>query len=126
MLPEHLPAIAVQDEKPPIHTSARPARAPTRIGLPTVTPYRTWGWVCCEIRATLRAALANAISSALGTPLDWPEAKKVAGQVRSWGIEVRSVTTPGGLRTDVIDSNYSLSGAMLKARRGMPFFGEIR
>ncbi|OAL48923.1 glutamate-cysteine ligase [Pyrenochaeta sp. DS3sAY3a] len=24
---------------------------------------------------------------ALGTPLDWPEAKKVAGQVRSWGIE---------------------------------------
>ncbi|CBX98644.1 predicted protein [Plenodomus lingam JN3] len=25
---------------------------------------------------------------ALGTPLDWPEAKKVADQVRSWGIEV--------------------------------------
>ncbi|KAK8188850.1 glutamate-cysteine ligase-domain-containing protein [Phyllosticta capitalensis] len=24
---------------------------------------------------------------ALGTPLDWPEAKKVAGQVREWGIE---------------------------------------
>ncbi|KAL6711414.1 glutamate--cysteine ligase [Coniothyrium glycines] len=24
---------------------------------------------------------------ALGTPLDWPEAKKVAGQVRSWGIQ---------------------------------------
>lgn len=24
---------------------------------------------------------------ALGTPLDWPEAKKVADQVRSWGIE---------------------------------------
>jgi len=24
---------------------------------------------------------------ALGTPLDWPDAKKVAGQVRSWGIE---------------------------------------
>ncbi|KAF2851639.1 GCS-domain-containing protein [Plenodomus tracheiphilus IPT5] len=25
--------------------------------------------------------------SALGTPLDWPEAKEVADQVRSWGIE---------------------------------------
>ncbi|KAF4314145.1 Glutamate-cysteine ligase catalytic subunit [Botryosphaeria dothidea] len=24
---------------------------------------------------------------ALGTPLDWPDAKKVAGQVREWGIE---------------------------------------
>jgi hypothetical protein len=27
--------------------------------------------------------------SALGTPLEWPEAKKVAGKVREWGIEVR-------------------------------------
>ncbi|CAN9209247.1 unnamed protein product [Alternaria alternata] len=88
VLPEHLPAIAVQNQKPPIHTSARPARAPIRIGLPTATPYRTnLGWVYCEIRATSLAALANIISSALGTPLDWPEAKKVAGQVRSWGIE---------------------------------------
>jgi len=26
--------------------------------------------------------------SAVGTPLDWPEAKKVAGHVREWGIEV--------------------------------------
>ena len=26
---------------------------------------------------------------ALGTPLAWPEAKKSAGQVREWGIEVR-------------------------------------
>ena len=94
MLPEHLPAIAVQDEKPPIHTSARPARAPTRIGLPTATPYRAWTWVCCEIRATLLAALTNVISSALGTPLDWPDAKKVAGQVRSWGIEVGLVERP--------------------------------
>lgn len=24
---------------------------------------------------------------AVGTPLDWPEAKKVAGHVREWGIE---------------------------------------
>jgi glutamate--cysteine ligase catalytic subunit len=29
---------------------------------------------------------------ALGTPLAWPEAKKVAGQVREWGIEVRVPT----------------------------------
>jgi len=27
------------------------------------------------------------LCSALGTPLDWPEAKKNAGQVREWGIE---------------------------------------
>jgi len=27
---------------------------------------------------------------ALGTPLDWPEAKKVASHVREWGIEVRN------------------------------------
>lgn len=26
--------------------------------------------------------------SAVGTPLEWPEAKKVAGHVREWGIEV--------------------------------------
>lgn len=36
----------------------------------------------------LPAPLANRLSSALGTPLDWPEAEKVAGQVRAWGIEV--------------------------------------
>jgi glutamate--cysteine ligase catalytic subunit len=42
----------------------------------------------------LLAALANVISSALGTPLDWPDAKKVAGQVRSWGIEVGLVERP--------------------------------
>ncbi|KAF2628458.1 hypothetical protein BU25DRAFT_339139, partial [Macroventuria anomochaeta] len=24
---------------------------------------------------------------AIGTPLEWPEAKKVASHVRSWGIE---------------------------------------
>lgn len=29
------------------------------------------------------------MSSAVGTPLDWPEAKKVADHVRQWGIEVR-------------------------------------
>ncbi|KAH7132260.1 glutamate-cysteine ligase, partial [Dendryphion nanum] len=30
---------------------------------------------------------ANLLTSAIGTPLEWPEAKKVAGHVRSWGIE---------------------------------------
>lgn len=30
----------------------------------------------------------NRTGSALGTPLAWPEAKKRAGQVREWGIEV--------------------------------------
>lgn len=33
--------------------------------------------------------LTAPICRALGTPLAWPEAKKVAGQVREWGIEVR-------------------------------------
>lgn len=30
---------------------------------------------------------AFALNRALGTPLEWPEAKKVASQVREWGIE---------------------------------------
>ena len=30
--------------------------------------------------------------SALGTPLDWPEAKKKADHVRGWGIEVGQVS----------------------------------
>lgn len=34
------------------------------------------------------------MSRALGTPLDWPEAKKAADQVRSWGIEVRMPWDP--------------------------------
>lgn len=29
------------------------------------------------------------VRRALGTPLDWPEAKKNANHVREWGIEVR-------------------------------------
>ena len=31
-------------------------------------------------------------SRAVGTPLDWPEAKKVASHVRSWGIEVQHIS----------------------------------
>lgn len=29
----------------------------------------------------------NVVNRALGTPLDWPEAKKNANHVRQWGIE---------------------------------------
>ncbi|KNG45460.1 glutamate-cysteine ligase [Stemphylium lycopersici] len=64
-------------------TSSNLRPKPMEHGSPTMT----WEWVCCEIRAMPLAVLANAISSALGTPLDWPDAKKAADQVRSWGIE---------------------------------------
>ncbi|KAF2746241.1 GCS-domain-containing protein [Sporormia fimetaria CBS 119925] len=37
---------------------------------------------------SLRSRLAEGSSAtAVGTPLEWPEAKKVAGHVRAWGIE---------------------------------------
>ena len=42
------------------------------------------------IQLQCAAYLANKSAlRALGTPLAWPEAKKSAGQVREWGIEVR-------------------------------------
>ena len=31
-------------------------------------------------------------ASALGTPLEWPQAKQAADQVREWGIEVTEVS----------------------------------
>jgi hypothetical protein len=82
VLPEYFPAIAVQVQRPPIHTTSRAA------------PCCNLAWACDRdgfaVRCTSaqRAALANRISSAIGTPLEWPEAKKVASHVRSWGIEV--------------------------------------
>jgi hypothetical protein len=36
----------------------------------------------------------------VGTPLEWPEAKKVAGHVREWGIEVCQ-TDPEKKRGDI-------------------------
>jgi hypothetical protein len=80
--PDYFPAIA---QRPPIHTTFRAARAPTRFDQSLVCD---WGWVCCETQLTRLAVLANRISRAIGTPLEWPEAKKVASHVRSWGIEV--------------------------------------
>jgi hypothetical protein len=49
-------------------------------------------WVSCKGNHCPRSdhhTLITPIYRALGTPLAWPEAKKVAGQVREWGIEVR-------------------------------------
>jgi hypothetical protein len=79
---DYFPAIAQQ---PPIHTTSRAARAPTRLDQNLVCD---WGWVCCETHIARLVVLANPISRAIGTPLEWPEAKKVASHVRSWGIEV--------------------------------------
>jgi hypothetical protein len=44
--------------------------------------------VCAITTGKLYRALADeTTSSALGTPLEWPEAKKNAHHVRAWGIE---------------------------------------
>lgn len=46
-------------------------------------------WAYCETGSVRVLDVTNRCPCrALGTPLDWPEAKKVAGQVREWGIEV--------------------------------------
>jgi len=37
------------------------------------------------------------IRRALGTPLDWPEARKNAQQVREWGVQVRILAYEGGV-----------------------------
>jgi hypothetical protein len=45
------------------------------------------------------------VYSALGTPLDWEDAKKNAQQVREWGIQVRIpglVRLNAGGRTDLV------------------------
>jgi hypothetical protein len=65
-------------------------------------------------------------SSALGTPLEWPEAKKVADQVRSWGIEVCDCIRRASGEADMRGSNSLLSGETRKGRRGMPFCGVMR
>jgi hypothetical protein len=82
VLPENFPAIA---QRPPIHTTSRAVCALIR---PVLHPACDSGWVCCETLFIRLVVLANRISSAIGTPLEWPEAKKVASHVRSWGIEV--------------------------------------
>lgn len=67
---------------------------------------------------------------AVGTPLDWPEAKKVAGHVREWGIEVRrakhAIASRVNAPADDLCSNYWLSGSEPKARREMLYSGETR
>lgn len=47
----------------------------------------------------IRRRISDTQTRALGTPLAWPEAKKVAGQVREWGIEVGHNSTRNGERT---------------------------
>lgn len=82
MLPEDFPAITVQVWKAPIHTTFRAVRATAR--LETIVT----GDGSAVRHIAHCAVLANRIPSAIGTPLEWPEAKKVASHVRSWGIEV--------------------------------------
>jgi len=66
------------------------------------------------------------VSSALGTPLEWPEAKKVADQVRNWGIEVSPRHLRAGIRVDVSCSNSLLSGGTPKGKRGTHCSGATR
>jgi hypothetical protein len=73
--------------------------------------------------------LLTGANSAIGTPLDWPEAKDVAAHVRSWGIEVcllPMVPLSDGLVVIMYRSNYLPFGATQRARREMRFFGETR
>jgi hypothetical protein len=51
------------------------------MSLRLLPPARLWR------RITLHT-LTKIIHSALGTPLEWPDAKKNAVHVRNWGIEV--------------------------------------
>ena len=63
---------------------------------------------------------------ALGTPLDWPEAKKNADHVREWGIKVWRVLTLllDGILTS--KSNYFRSGTRQRASRRMRCSGVTR
>lgn len=71
-------------------------------------------------------------SRALGTALEWPEAKKKAGQVRQWGIEVcrlcsiRLDRQRNNLEVSDLISNYLPIGAGHEAKNAMPFFGATR
>jgi hypothetical protein len=118
--PDYFPAIAL---RPPIHTTFRAARAPTRFDQSLVCD---WGWVCCETHITRLAVLANRISRAIGTPLEWPEAKKVASHVRSWGIEVCTPMISSRSCSNGSGSNYLQYGAMPKAKRETHFCGGTR
>lgn len=63
----------------------------------------------------------------MGTPLEWPEVKKVASNVRDWGIEVRLVAKSGFRSvSDLVHSNCLPSGPMPKARNEMRYCGEMR
>lgn len=52
-------------------------------------------WVCCTLThlfsalVTSTSANFESLRRALGTALEWPDAKQRAHQVREWGIEVR-------------------------------------
>jgi len=76
--------------------------------------------------------LLISICRALGTALEWPEAKKKAGQVREWGIEVcsriRYVSATSGLRllTCGSISNYLPIGAEQEVKNAMLSFGVTR
>lgn len=71
-------------------------------------------------------------SRALGTALEWPEAKQKADQVRQWGIEVCNLSAirPSWQRTDLemsdLTSNYLPIGAGHEAKNAMFFFGATR
>jgi hypothetical protein len=74
--------------------------------------------------------VANFPTSAIGTPLEWPEAKKVASHVRSWGIEVGfqpgDASSCGGFLVTLSCSNCSPYGGMQRGKRGMRCCGATR
>lgn len=64
--------------------------------------------------------------SAVGTPLDWPDAKKAASHVRSWGIEVDSLTGVTETAPNFQCSNCLRYGAKRRAKNEMPYCGVMR
>lgn len=93
-------------------------------------------WVCCRTHSLSPriAQLANPWTHrALGTALEWPEAKKRADHVRSWGIKVsgrinQNIQLPSNQLIDLFPprSNYSRSGTRPREKSEMPCSGAMR
>lgn len=75
----------------------------------------------------LHALAHDFLTSALGTPLEWPEAKQAASQVRAWGIEVAFTVLhllTAGLT--FLASNFLQHGGEQRAKKEMLCFGATR
>jgi len=55
----------------------------------------------CILMPVFVESLPNLLLRALGTPLEWPEAKKEANRVRTWGIQVRHNSSRSKLIVDI-------------------------